>query len=105
MSEGKVVEYTEQAVAVVSAMHERVQALGRHFGENSPEYTTAATSLMRELTRIVQGGFDNKATVMRDGDLSLLVREGSFTYGIIFFRNRAWDGQDVPQPGAWSAHS
>lgn len=74
----------DTAVATVTAMHEHVAALGRAFGEHSPEHAAAAASLARALAGLMLSGFADTANVHRDGDLSLFVREGGFGYGLIF---------------------
>lgn len=102
----KTVILTEDALTTITAMHHKVQQIGAHFGETSPEYVKAAVSLAQVLTTIYTMGFNMEARVYKDGDLSLYVREGGFGYGIIWFRDRNYDAQlSVPQPGAWSVHS
>lgn len=101
----KTIVWGEQALATARDMQDKVQSLGRHFGEHSPEHAKAAASLARVMLTINMTGFADKAEVSRDGDLSLYVVEGGFHYGIIWFRDRAFDGQSAPQPGTWSVHS
>ena len=102
----KTLVWDERALEVLQAMRTRVDQVGTYFGERSPEYAKTAASLASALGNITMKGFADTARISRDGDLSLYVVEGSFHYGVIFFRDRKYDNDpEVPAPGEWSFHS
>lgn len=101
----KTILWDERALETVQAMHTRVCELENHFGPDSPQHLKALTTYAKVMAQIVTFGFGPEARVARDGDLSLYVVENGFHYGVIWFRDRTYDGQDVPQPGSWSVHS
>lgn len=102
----KTIIWDERALETVQAMRTRVDQVGTYFGERSPEYAKTAASLGSALGNILMKGFADTARVSRDGELSLYVVEGGFHYGVIFFRDRKYDGDpEVPAPGEWSFHS
>lgn len=78
---------SREACDTISAMHSHVQALGRDWGERSPEYLTAAVSLARQLSSMFASPWRADTTVHRDGPLSLIVHSG-ITYGVIWHGKR-----------------
>jgi hypothetical protein len=74
----------DRAVTTVSAMNDHVAALGRAYGEDSPQHAKAASSLARALAGLMLAGFSEQGTVSKDGDLSLFVAEGGYGYALIF---------------------
>lgn len=71
------------ATDTLAAMLAHVQALGRDWGESSPQYLTAAASLGRQVTMLFARPMTQNTEVWRDGPLSLLVT-GGITFGIIW---------------------
>lgn len=93
------VHLTEEAARTITAMESRVAAIGRQYGDQSPEYVEALQSLSRVLATILRLG----GKVFRDDELSL-VSNSFITYGCIFFAKRNGDERD-PLLGTWSVHS
>lgn len=76
-------EVTREACDTLAAMRSHVQAIGRDWGQTSPEYAEAAESLARQVTTIFASPWAESTTVVRDGPLSLVV-SGGLTYGVIW---------------------
>lgn len=78
---------TPEARQTLTAMYEHVQAIGRDWGEKSPEYAAAAGSLSRQVVTMFASPMTASPRVMRDGPLSLFVTDG-ICYGIIWHGRR-----------------
>jgi hypothetical protein len=72
---------TSGAIDTIQAMHGQVQAIGRDWGMNSPEYRKAAESLAYNLSMLFGRPMQAEARVMNDGPLSLIV-SSLLTFGI-----------------------
>ncbi len=93
------IELTPAALQVISAMHQRVAAIGDEYGQESSEHVEALKSLLDALVRVLRLG----GRITKEDELSLF--GASFiAYGVIFFPRRT---HGVPDPllGEWSVHS
>lgn len=102
----KAVYVHDAAGETINAMLQHVEKIRQTYGPYD-EYIKANTSLHHALGSLFRLGFARECHVCRDGDLSLVVQEGeSFVFGIVFFRDRAYDGTDREGlAGEWSLHS
>jgi len=76
---------TREAVGVITAVGHHIQALARHYGPDSPEHVTAATTWLAALAQIISWSSGPRVRVDRDGALSLLVHtSGGYTFAVIF---------------------
>jgi hypothetical protein len=92
-------EITPAALQVISAMQQRVAAIGDEYGQESSEHVEALKSLLDALVRVLRLG----GRITKEDELSLF--GASFiAYGVIFFPRRT---HGVPDPllGEWSVHS
>jgi len=112
---------SRDAVDVIAAASQHVQALATHYGPGSPEHLKASSSWLAALSGLLSMSLGADTRVHRDGPLSLLVNTGSgFTYGLIFHgaTHARWSTAvladhihqpsfplDAPRPGSWSFHS
>src|SRR6266545_4364255 len=93
------IELTPAALQVISAMHQRVAAIGDEYGQESSEHVEALKSLLDALVRVLRLG----GRITKEDELSLF--GASFiAYGVIFFPRRT-HGQADPLLGTWSVHS
>lgn len=102
----KAIYVHDRAMETIQAMIAHTEKIKVTFGLGK-EYTTAALSLHHALFSLFRLGFARECLVTKDGDLSLYVQEGTaFVYGIVWFRDRAYDGTDKEGiAGDWSLHS
>lgn len=125
---------TREAVDVITACHQRIHALGDHFGYQSTFFVDAARSWLHLIAGLFSMSLGAHTQIHRDGPLSLHVATGGgLVYGIIFHptaRTCVLPGcratvpdtasagaavhegphvpsypLDAPQPGQWSFHS
>ena len=80
---------TREAVDVIAACNQRVEAIGQAFGYDSDRYRRAEQSWRRQVSTMFGMFFGGESRVTRDGELSLLVvTGGGFVYGLIFHAER-----------------
>jgi hypothetical protein len=79
---------TREAVDVIAACNNRVNAIGEAFGRDSDRYRRAEETWRRSLSNMFGMFFGGDSRVTRDGELSLLVVTGGFVYGVIFHGER-----------------
>ena len=78
-------EVTREAVDAITACHQRIQALGGHFGWESTYCLDAARTWLHLLGGLFAMSLGAQTRVTRDGPLSLYVTTGGgLVYGIIF---------------------
>lgn len=94
------------AMRVLERMFGHTRAVRQAYGAASPEHLAQAESLTDCLTAVLtRPGLGRAMRISSDGQLSLLCNENNaYTFGMIFFRDRAHDGAPI-QPGTWSLHS
>jgi hypothetical protein len=79
------VQLSRDAVEVIAACGHHVQALAAHYGPSSPQHLAAATSWLSCLSRLLTMSFGPARSVLRDGNLSLLIHTSSgYTFAAIF---------------------
>lgn len=95
MSAPKTLVMDERAMDVLAAQYAKLRALRQAWGSEHEHYTKARDSHATITEALFMSGFGPEARVYRDDDLSLIVHEGSFTFGVIWFpvkRKCAADG-------------
>lgn len=98
MEDAKLVIDTS-AMTVLGNMQQRVTAIGKQYGEHSPEHVEVLKSFNEALMSVLRLG----GKVLSDGELSL-VSLSFITYGVVFHPKYTDDGRD-PLLGSWSTHS
>lgn len=93
------------AAETIKNMFAQCEKIKDTFGVGE-EYAKAVTSLHHVLGALLRKGWGNAAYVTKEDDLSLYVQEDGFVFGVIFFRDRKYDGTDKERiAGEWSTHS
>ena len=96
----KDIKFTEQALAEIDEMRNKIHDIRNAYGEESPQYIKATTSFAHVMYKIIALG----GTIFRDANLSLLGHNNYITYGVIWFGDK--NGNDLyPETGEWSIHS
>jgi hypothetical protein len=105
-SDTKTFFISDLAMAVIGKMFAHTGAVANTYGLDSEVYAAQADSLANCLTAVLtRTGFGRPMHITQDGEMSLYCNEdGRFVFGMIFFRDRRYDGAEV-QPGTWSLHS
>jgi hypothetical protein len=105
MNVNDIMDMSRQAIDKLATIAGHVQALGHDFGTDSPEYQEAATTWIHcqasiwRLLRINENG-EGGGRLYAEGDLSMgLTTSYGLQVGIVFFRDRAYDGAMVNPDG------
>jgi hypothetical protein len=85
---GKTLKVDERAVQVIAAQYAKLRSLGASWGTWHEHYIAAKDSHAKVVESLFMSGFGDTCEVWRDDDLSLIVHEGSFTYGIVWFPHK-----------------